>query len=232
MKSDENLSSGWRKLSKYGLGVSLLYLAVIGSLSLENRALFNDLKADGWATFVSGIFSPLAFLWLVLGFFQQGHELRQSAEALRLQGDELRNSVEQQKALVDLNKEQLEHEKNERFKAEQEMERAAQPKIGIQHNGSTSSSGAQTFEFLLANAGAMVTNVRLMEGTRSAGETATWAPGTGLSVVFSFESGEVISSRILSIFFTDGRGRSSSLEVTFPALDRSGRMTLLAPNMV
>jgi hypothetical protein len=51
--------------------------------------------------------SPLAFLWLVLGYFQQGIELRQNTAALKLQSDalhlqveELKASVEQQKAIA------------------------------------------------------------------------------------------------------------------------------------
>jgi hypothetical protein len=57
--------------------------------------------------FLAGCFAPLAFLWLVLGFFQQGDELRNSVAALHLQGEELRNSVEQQKQLVEVTREQL-----------------------------------------------------------------------------------------------------------------------------
>ena len=47
--------------------------------------------------------APLAFLWLVIGYFQQGDELSQNTKALeqqekalQLQVDELRQSVEQQ----------------------------------------------------------------------------------------------------------------------------------------
>jgi hypothetical protein len=45
--------------------------------------------------------APVAFIWLVLGFLQQGDELRLSTQALIYQVDELRESVEQQKQLVD-----------------------------------------------------------------------------------------------------------------------------------
>lgn len=61
--------------------------------------------------FLAGAFSPLAFLWLVLGYFQQGEELKNSADALWLQGEELRNSVTQQRELVEVTKEQLAHER-------------------------------------------------------------------------------------------------------------------------
>lgn len=50
--------------------------------------------------FLAGAFGPVAILWLVLGFFQQGVELRQGTEALKLQAAELKNSVVQQCELV------------------------------------------------------------------------------------------------------------------------------------
>jgi hypothetical protein len=55
------------------------------------------LALNGWGDWAAGTFAPLAFLWLVLGYFQQGEELR-------LQARELRNSVDQQKDLASSNK--------------------------------------------------------------------------------------------------------------------------------
>jgi len=56
-----------------------------------------------WGDFFAGASAPLAFLWLVIGYFQQGEELSQNTkaleqqeEALKLQVDELKQSVEQQ----------------------------------------------------------------------------------------------------------------------------------------
>lgn len=60
--------------------------------------------------FLAGIFGPLAILWLILGFFQQGVELRQNTRALDLQAQELHNSVEQQQNLVDVSRKQMEAE--------------------------------------------------------------------------------------------------------------------------
>lgn len=51
--------------------------------------------------FLAGIFAPLAFFWLVIGYFQQSHELAQNSAALRVQADELRNQVSESQRLVD-----------------------------------------------------------------------------------------------------------------------------------
>ena len=187
------------------------------------------LKPEQLGTFIGGVVGPLAFGWLVLGFFQQGIELRHSARALWLQSEELRHSVEQQKALVDVTREQFEYERQERRKAEEEAERLARPNIGVQSNGSITSGGARRYEFLLANAGAMVTSVRLTEGSMGFGEAATWGPSTGLTVTFTFEPGEELRSRTLTIEFNDARGTPTRMELLFPAVEHDGRALLVAP---
>lgn len=48
----------------------------------------------------AGLFGPIAFLWLVLGYIQQGRELKLSSEALQLQAKELKNAVVQQCEMV------------------------------------------------------------------------------------------------------------------------------------
>jgi hypothetical protein len=58
------------------------------------------LKLNEIGDFAAGVFGPLAFLWLVLGYIQQGRELKLSSEALRMQAEELKSSVAQQCEMV------------------------------------------------------------------------------------------------------------------------------------
>lgn len=65
--------------------------------------------------FLAGVFAPIAFLFLYLGYKQnseslkiQSEELRASTEALTLQVSEMKESVEQQKILSQLQKVELE----------------------------------------------------------------------------------------------------------------------------
>ena len=44
--------------------------------------------------------SPLAFLWLVLGFFQQSREIRLSGKALQLQAAEMKRSVDEHRRIA------------------------------------------------------------------------------------------------------------------------------------
>lgn len=91
-----------------GLIVTTLYLLIFyfgikGRLEQIKIMPLNEL-----GDFFAGAFGPLAILWLVLGFFQQGKELKQNTEALQLQAEELKNSVIAQKDIASATKQQYE----------------------------------------------------------------------------------------------------------------------------
>ncbi|WP_339426356.1 hypothetical protein [Pseudomonas proteolytica] len=65
------------------------------------------LKLNEIGDLAAGVFGPLAFLWLVLGYIQQGRELKLSSEALLLQAHELKESVKQQTELNNVTRESL-----------------------------------------------------------------------------------------------------------------------------
>lgn len=68
-----------------------------------------DLKLNEIGDLSAGVFGPVAFLWLVLGYLQQGRELKLSSEALQLQAKELNNSVIQQCEMVAAQKTSLQN---------------------------------------------------------------------------------------------------------------------------
>ncbi|MDU3496991.1 MAG: hypothetical protein E7F60_07815 [Enterobacter hormaechei] len=94
------------KLFWWGLGITgayfLMLCVTILKLNLNVMVSWNE-----FGDFLAGAFSPVAFLWLVLGFIQQQRELQQNTEALKLQADELKNSVDQYKEMVSIAREQL-----------------------------------------------------------------------------------------------------------------------------
>lgn len=86
--------------------LTLGWLILVGCLwifqSLDKPTTLNEL-----GDFIAGAFAPLAFFWLVRGFYQQGQsldlqakELKASTDALNLQATELKNSVQEQKNLI------------------------------------------------------------------------------------------------------------------------------------
>lgn len=85
----------------YVAGAFMVMGARFDELLLLKLSEIGDLSA--------GIFGPVAFLWLVLGYIQQGRELRLSSEALQLQAQELSNSVAQQCEMVAAQKTNLQN---------------------------------------------------------------------------------------------------------------------------
>ena len=84
--------------------VTAVWLIGFGWWSLHCQL---PVSGNEWGDRAAGMFAPVAFLWLVLGYFQQGEGLRDNVkalhlqeEALRLQADELKQSVQQQTQLV------------------------------------------------------------------------------------------------------------------------------------
>lgn len=124
-ESSEKPKGRPKKLLWLGVGVTTVYLVGLCSYAYIARLKMTSLPPNEVGDFLAGAFSPLAFLWLVLGYFQQGEELKNSADALWLQGEELQNSVTQQRELVEVTREQLAHER-EALAAEERRVAAAE----------------------------------------------------------------------------------------------------------
>lgn len=74
----------------------IVYTLLFKKSSGENVLLASNELGD----FLAGVFAPLAFLFLYLGYKQQGQELKQNTRALRLQADELRENVRVQNEIM------------------------------------------------------------------------------------------------------------------------------------
>jgi hypothetical protein len=58
------------------------------------------LALNEWGDWAAGGFAPLALLWLAVGYFQQGEELRDNVRALNLQEEQLKHQVVELNASV------------------------------------------------------------------------------------------------------------------------------------
>ena len=170
-----------RRLAIVGILATILYVG-LGVVFLRGRIVeLEALPLNELGDFLAGAFGPLAIFWLVLGFFQQGEEVRINTHALRLQAEELRDSVNQQKALVKLTRD--EHE---------ERRLRAQPKFVIQGADARFPIGSALTRFTarIANVGATVTDVALVfqPDVPSVAPTRFQALSANGSVSFGFES--------------------------------------------
>jgi hypothetical protein len=94
-ETDEDESRDWRIW--LGLALTFFYLVII-SLYVANVigwvGIFNE-PIDLVGSFLEGAFAPLAFLWLVIGYFLQKKELMLNTRAISKQNEVIRQSAEQ-----------------------------------------------------------------------------------------------------------------------------------------
>ncbi|MDD1959012.1 hypothetical protein NP534_02740 [Pseudomonas sp. 39004] len=99
-----------RSLFWFGVVLTFVYAAFMYWAVGEKISALKAMELNAVGDFMAGVFSPLAFLWLVLGFVQQGFELRISSDALILQAKELKASVVQQTELAVATKQSLKYQ--------------------------------------------------------------------------------------------------------------------------
>ncbi|WP_223532126.1 hypothetical protein [Pseudomonas sp. BF-R-30] len=131
-----------RNLEWWAVHFTALY---IGGAILIMGARFDELitlELNAIGDLSAGVFGPVAFLWLVLGYIQQGRELKISSDALQMQAAELKESVEQQKALVEAQQENLRH-----------YERSLEPLLELKYMGAQEIEGEWLENFEIRNFG-------------------------------------------------------------------------------
>jgi hypothetical protein len=137
-----------------GMIATVIYLIGITAVVWGKRDTLPALTLNELGDFTAGAFSPLAFLWLVVGYLQQGEELRQNTAALELQAAELKASVDEQKALVEISRDQLEHaqEAYRLARKQDEISKSATFRL-IEYGYATESPGRIKSQWRLRNVG-------------------------------------------------------------------------------
>jgi hypothetical protein len=88
-----------KKSLNWGIGITVVWLAVIVVFwifgGLTSPSSLNEL-----GDFLAGAFAPIAFLWLILGYIQQGKQLDQNTKALEQQERALQLQIEEMRESV------------------------------------------------------------------------------------------------------------------------------------
>ena len=164
----------------FGVLVSVFWLVGMGFILYFNLEEVVSLELNALGDFLAGGFAPLAFLWLVIGYFQQGKELKLSTDALILQAKELSNSVEQQRELVRATYEDIAFSKAESISVKQYEKRMAQPIFSLQRGGRAPlNGGGICFWFDVLNFGCEVKGVVVSVCSES--------PGKALYEIYDYE---------------------------------------------
>ena len=156
-----------RRLTKLGLGITAAWLLVFGGFILRDLDAACAMTLNELGDFLAGASAPLALLWLVIGYFQHGEELRLNTMALHVQQEELRRQVEETATLARSAERQAKASEELALlnKADQEREAVreeldAQP-VFVEGGGR---SGRNGYETNIQNRGGEITDIELNYG--------------------------------------------------------------------
>jgi hypothetical protein len=174
-----------------GLLLTVLYLVGIAFYFYRRGWYLGELTIEEFSGLLAGVFSPLALLWLVLGYRQQGHELRHSADALWLQGEELRHSVEQQKELVSAARDQIDLDRTVLESNRQERERMTCPILRVVAGGNVGDGdGSRRHLFGIENTGPVLRDVQIyIDGNPHGSQRPMLATGVSQPLHLTFKIG-------------------------------------------
>ena len=88
-------------LTFIGFLLTFSWFGLLLSLPATTLKNINYLSLNELGDLLAGTVAPVAIFWFIVGYFQQGKELKQNTEALKIQAAELKNQVEETKALVE-----------------------------------------------------------------------------------------------------------------------------------
>ena len=91
----EPVGADWRL--RFSLGLTIVWL-VLGFTHISGVIGWTDFvrqNAPSLGSFLEGAFAPLAFLWLVVGFFLQQKQLTENTKTIQMQLAEMRRTAEQ-----------------------------------------------------------------------------------------------------------------------------------------
>ncbi len=93
--SPSNVELDWRLRLSLGITAIWTSLGLLYITSVVGWVDFAHLNAPSLGGFLEGAFAPLAFLWLVVGFFMQQSQLSQNTRVVERQLDVMRQAAEQ-----------------------------------------------------------------------------------------------------------------------------------------
>lgn len=208
-----------------GIISTLLYVLIFG-LYVNSKWPSEGMKLNEFGDMLAGFVGPVAFFWLVLGYFQQGEELKANGEALKQQAEELNKSVAEQRAQAEAIKRQVaqdrEYYEHLRISSEvqqRELLKSQQPILNIASRDTVWAGGILKTTITLRNIGASCTfisakihTIDLIKATEySSRHLETGGSVEILHLIFNKRH----VSGTISIFYLDAMQRQGRIELRF-----------------
>lgn len=193
-----------RVLAITGIVLSVVYAVFAWWLVGDRIQTLQTMGLNEVGDFLAGAFGPVAILWLVLGFFQQGIELRQGTKALLLQANELQSSVEQQKEMVGISTDHFNMARdNARFETAR-LEASIEPKFSIAGKCGSETAEVNKFDFRVMNGGYAITCFFAYFNREEVCDMGMFLSGQKITISKVFEVGENVSSGIIYFSYLNG----------------------------
>jgi len=220
-----------------GSVVTVAYLVGVVVLVYMKRESLPDLALNSIGDFLAGVFGPIAFLWLVLGYRQQGRELKLSSEALRMQADELKQSVEQQTIMANAAVQQIESQRAALEFQQREFERSISPAFRFESasRGGGTIGGPVRSVTRLINSGKEVSDVLIVFEPPIGGNEQFVVPiarnNSTQDLVFNFDwpGKELIGVCAISYIRSDAKRVREEFLYSIPAENPYVRIDLMLP---
>jgi len=218
--------------TKIGIAGTIVWTAAIVGFLIWKREYLCAMTLSEWGDFFSGVVAPVAFLWLILGYMQQGEEVRLNTEALKLQQEELRHQVEETAALVRATErqaaasaDQLALEREQVAEARREEKARLQPTF----NFMSGSGQGSTWEMTFKNDGGPATGLAIV----------STPPGTSIHIhpsdhLPSGSVGKIVTGNlatypvIITVTYRDARGDAGECRLE---LHEGGSFRPAPPNL-
>jgi hypothetical protein len=216
-----------RLLSIIGMVLTLAWLAVIVWIFRGRLGEIGQLQPNEVGDFLAGSLGPLGILWLILGFFQQGQELRENTRALDLQATELRNSTQEQRELLRATRAQVEADRAMIALAREQHAQSLLPRFAFLDIATVATDAGTQLHFELRNLGANASEIRFDAKNLLAqpGSTRLLVAMAGLpyACTVTFAPGHPAAGEHLDVAYRDLTGRHGSIRHTL-AFDGAGKL--------
>jgi hypothetical protein len=216
-----------RLLSVIGMTLTLAWLAVIAWVFRGRLGEIGQLQPNEVGDFLAGSLGPLGILWLILGFFQQGQELRENTRALDLQATELRNSTQEQRELLRATRAQVEADRAMIALAREQHAQSLLPRFAFLDIATVASAAGTELRFELRNLGANASEIRFDAKHLLAQPGSTRLPvamaGLPYACTLTFAPGHPAADEHLNIAYRDLSGHHGSVRCAL-AFDGAGKL--------
>ena len=185
------------------------------------------LKLNEIGDLSAGIFGPVAFLWLVLGYVQQGRELKLSSEALQLQAKELKHSVDQQKEMVGIAGKQLQVELDKILFEREQRHSALLPKFKLSAVVPSASSNLNV-SMTLKNLGGLAEDVEVLLVGQVVNKYLAMEDGSSNLVKFGLPRSDGVYEFCIKYKYGEGTARAENYSMKVNVSTSAGAIAQIA----